>query len=99
MNRHLSSDISQIEYLLPKKRKGKPGREPGMTSEEIKKRYVDKSEDSSWTWPEEKPDEKEVHLMVAIMLEIAVNMFFRSFGFDFLLSNFETAFCEPSSTK
>ena len=83
MNRHLSSDISQIEYLLPKKRKGKPGREPDMTSEEVKKRYVDKSEDSSWTWPEEKPDEKEVHLMVAIMLEIAVNMFFRSFVYTF----------------
>ena len=79
MNIQFSSDISQIEHLLPKKRQGKRGVEPGMNSTEVKKRDLNKSKDSSWSWPEKKLTKKDIHLMMAIMLEIAVKQFFKSF--------------------
>ena len=54
-----------------------------MKSDEVKKRYVDRSESSSWIWPDQKLSYREVHKMMAIMLEIAVNIFFRSFVYTF----------------
>ena len=44
LNRHLTSDLERIEHLLPKRRRGKRGVEPGMKSKECMNRYVDKSE-------------------------------------------------------
>ena len=83
MNRILSSDLSEVEHLLPKKRKGKPGIEPGMNLHEAKRRYLDRSEESSWTWPQIEPTDEKKHLLMAIMLEIAVKFFFNSFVFTF----------------
>ena len=37
MNRDLSTDVSSIEHLLPTKRKGKRGPDPGMSSQECLK--------------------------------------------------------------
>ena len=54
-----------------------------MNSPEANNRYVDKSEESSWTWPRKKLSEKEIHMMMAILLEISVNIFFQSFVYTF----------------
>ena len=42
MNRELISDVSGIEHLLPTKRKGKRGPDPGMSSKECLKRHLHK---------------------------------------------------------
>ena len=56
LNQHLSSDITPIKHLLPKKRKGKRGPEPSLSSKECLGRHLENVYDdgipSSWTWPE-----------------------------------------------
>ena len=79
LNRSLSSDISDVEHLLPSKRKGKRGKEPGMSSEECMGCYLediyDNGKPSSWTWPRE-PTSDELKVLMSIMLEISVRFFF-----------------------
>ena len=48
LNRGLCSDLSEIEHLLPKRRRGRRGQEAGMGSAECEKRYVLHSEESNW---------------------------------------------------
>ena len=43
LNRHYSSDISEIQHFLPRKRKGRRGIEAGLKSEARKQRYIDES--------------------------------------------------------
>ena len=87
LNRNLSSDISQIEHLLPKKRKGKRGPEPGMSSKECLQRHLldvyEKGELSSWTWPTNEPTVNEIRILMSIMLEISVRFFFANFVYTF----------------
>ena len=54
-----------------------------MKSQEAFKKYVDRSEESSCTWPNKTLTYKEVHKLMAIMLEIAVNHFFHSFVYTY----------------
>ena len=81
------SDISQISHLLPTKRKGKRGKEPGMGSKECLKRYLenvyDNGEPSSWVWPESEPTELEEKILMSIMLEISIRFFFDNFIYTF----------------
>ena len=86
LNRSLSSDLSEIEHLLPKKRLGKRGPEPGMSSDECLKRYLEEVyEDgtpSSWTWPRE-PTTEETRILMSILLEISTRFFFENFIYTF----------------
>ena len=86
-NRELSSDLSQVEKFLPRRRKGKRGPEPGLSSKECLKRYLEcqyeNGELSSWEWPENSPKGKEINQLVAIMLEIAIKFFFSNFTYTF----------------
>ena len=87
MNRDKCSDISKVKHLLPMKRKGKRGPEPGMRSTECMKRYLEdvyeNGDVSSWVWPETKPTTEETRLLMAIMLEISVKFFFGNFMYTF----------------
>ena len=90
LNRHLSSGLDEVSHLLPKKRPGKRGREPGLSSIECMQRYLEdefeingKLYKSSWIWPELKPTEKETKLLMAAMLEISVKFFFDNFVYSF----------------
>ena len=38
---------------------------------------------NSWIWPEIKPTEKELKVLMAVMLEIAVSFFFDNFIYTF----------------
>ena len=86
LNRNLSSDLSEVEHLLPVKRKGKKGPEPGMSSEECLKRHLEPIYDdgslSSWTWPKE-PTSQEINVLMSILLEISVRFFFQNFVYTF----------------
>ena len=90
LNRGLSSNLDSIAHLLPKKRPGKRGIEPGLSSTECMRRYLEdefeingKTYKSSWIWPADKPTEKEINLLMAAMLEIAVVFFFDNFVYSF----------------
>ena len=67
-NRSYSHDTTEIDYLLPRKRKGKRGPEPGMSSKECMRRhlepYYEDGDISSWVWPPGEPSEKEVHKLM-----------------------------------
>ena len=41
LNQRFSSDISQVKHLLPQKRKGMRGPEPGLSSKECKGRHLE----------------------------------------------------------
>ena len=41
------------------------------------------SEESCWEWPDTDINYEDIHKMMAIMLEIAVNIFFRSFVYTY----------------
>ena len=87
LNQHLSSDITPVKHLLPKKRKGKRGPEPGMSSKECLGRYLENVYDngvpSSWTWPDKEPTQQEIKLLMSIMLEISIRFFFENFVYTF----------------
>ena len=87
LNRELSSDISDIKHLLPTKRRGKLGPEPGMSCQECLGRYLepvyDNGQPSSWTWPGLEPKERELRVLMAIMLEISVRFIFENFVYTF----------------
>ena len=99
LNKHLSENISPVAHLLPVRRKGKRGAEPGMGSFECNRRHIteefmkgNKLVKSSWIWPEIEPTDKEIKTLMAIMLEISVKYFFDNFvytfgGLDFLQSS------------
>ena len=89
LNKKVSSGLEGLEHLLPKKRPGKRGVEPGMSSVECMRRYLEdefetngKKYKSSWIWPRE-PTDEETHLLMAAMLEIAVYFFFENFVYTF----------------
>ena len=39
-----------------------------MNSVEARRRHLDISDESSWTWPEAEPSNEEVHELMSIML-------------------------------
>ena len=59
LNRHMSTDVSSVQHLLPRKRKGKRGPEPGMSCSECLGRQLEavyeNGDLSSWTWPSIEP--------------------------------------------
>ena len=68
LNRDKCTDIEMLRHLLPVRRKGKRGREPGLGCDEIKqKRYLENEyedgEKSSWIWPPGLPTRKEISIM------------------------------------
>ena len=90
MNRDLSSGVEKVAHLLPNKRPGKRGREPGMSSTECMRRFLEdefkvngKWMKSSWIWPTLAPTEQELNELMAIMLEISVAFFFDNFVYTF----------------
>ena len=54
-----------------------------MSSTECKKRFVDRSDQSSWAWPAKDPTKEDIHSRMAMLLEISVKFFFRSFVYTF----------------
>ena len=51
LNEKLCSDLTEIEHLLPRRRRGRRGPEAGMGSEECMAREINHGEDSNWIWP------------------------------------------------
>ena len=86
LNQRFSSDISQVKHLLPQKRKGMRGPEPGLSSKECKGRHLENvyenGEPSSWVWPTREPTH-EIKILMSIMLEISVRFFFENFVYTF----------------
>ena len=86
-NRGLATDIAKVEKFLPIRKKGKRGPEPGMSSKECLRRYLledyDDGDSSSWIWPTAVPTEADTKLLMAIMLEIAIQFFFENFLYTF----------------
>ena len=84
-NRDMASDITSIKHLLPVRRKGKRGPEPGMSSTECMKRHLEdvyeNGDISSWIWPQN-PTRLETKELMSIM-EIAVKFFFGNFVYTF----------------
>ena len=100
LNREKSSDVSEIIHLLPNKRKGRRGKEAGMSSREAKERDIRGNNlDSSWDWPERTPTEREKRKLVAICLEIGINFFFNNFGYTFGGENFLQGFGGPIGSR
>ena len=90
LNRHLSSNIAEIAHLLPQKRPGKRGREPGMSSFTCMQRHLEEEYEvngriikNSWVWPKSKPSKAEMKTLMAILLEISVSFFFDNFVYTF----------------
>ena len=84
LNRKYWIDLENIEHLLPCRRKGRRGKEAGMSSVEAKERKIGgNEEESNWTWPEVKIESSDVRKLVAVALEIAVNYFFKNFVYTF----------------
>ena len=54
-----------------------------MKFQEARKRYVDRSDEGSWTWPEVNLSYEDVHKPMSILLEIPVNHLFRSFVYSY----------------
>ena len=86
LNRDIASDITSIKHLLPTRRKGKRGPEPGMSSTECMSRYLEQvyenGELSSWIWPRE-PTKSETKELMSVLLEISVRFFFEHFVYTF----------------
>ena len=51
LNEKMCSNIDQIKYMLPKRRRGRRGPEAGMGSDECKEREIYDDDDSNWEWP------------------------------------------------
>ena len=84
LNRDLSSDLSEIEHLLPKRRKGRRGPEAGMGSEECRQRELVDNESSNWEWPERRLITiRERRKLIGAALEIAIIFFFQNFAYSF----------------
>ena len=86
----MAKDLKDVKHLLPKKRPGKRGAEPGIGSFECQRRYITdefkkggKTVKSTWVWPEKEPSKEETRALIAIMLEIAVKFFFDNFVYTF----------------
>jgi len=94
-----SSDIRDIEHLLPKRTPGRRGREAGMGSLEAKRREVRDSGEGNWIWPEELPNEKETRILIGIALEIAVKMVFNNFIYTFGGESFLQSFGGPIGAR
>ena len=77
-------DVSEVKHLLPYKKKGRKGKESGMSSLECKKRTLNmNSPKSCWDWPEEEPSQQEIKILLSLALQIAVVFFFENFVYTF----------------
>ena len=97
-------DIAHIEHLLPTKRRGKKGPEPGLGCKEIlQQRHLleeyENGEMSSWSWPNKEPNTKEVTQLIAIMLEIAIKFFFENFIYTYGGENFRQSSGGPIGAR
>ena len=89
LNEHLSSDISTVRHLLPYKKKGRKGKESGMSSDECKKRNLRiNCKTSCWDWPNVEITEKDIKELLGITMEIVVKFFFTNFVYTFAGENF-----------
>ena len=79
LNRDISSDISEVEHLLPKRTPGRRGKEAGIGSLKVRRRDLRGSGDGNWVRPENMPTEQEIMKLIGIALEIAVHIVFNNF--------------------
>ena len=100
LNRDKTHDISEIEYLLLRKRKGRRGRESGITSTEAKEKKIRGNDaNSCWTWPDKTPTQRERKKIIAMCLEIAINFFFTNFVYTFGVEFFLQKFGGPIGAR
>ena len=81
-NRHLCGDLSEVENILPwRKKRGKGGVEPGMNNPEMKgkKRGLTKV----WQFPAAKPTEEQKKILQSRAAEIAVRTVWTNFCYEF----------------
>ena len=83
MNRDKCLNLRDIIHLLPYRTPGRRGPEAGMGSIEARKRHVKKSGEGNWTWPEKKPNKKEIKKLIGAALEIAIQLVFESLVYTF----------------
>ena len=95
LNRHLCSNLEPVKHLLPTRRKGRRGAEPGLGSFECTRRYITdeylkegKMVKSFWVWPDKEPTEAEMKILMAIMLEVSIKFFYDNFVYSFGGKNF-----------
>ena len=81
LNKEICSNHEEIEHLLPKRRRGRKGREAGMGSEECSKRYLLDSEESNWEWPQIQVTPAIIKKLMGAALEVAVRFFFCNFTY------------------
>ena len=72
LNKHRLKDIKKVQHLLPKKRPGRRGVEPGIGYFECQRRYLtdeykkgNKLVKSAWIWPNKEPNQEELSTLVA----------------------------------
>jgi len=83
LNRDKCSSLKGIERFLPRRRKGRRGKEAGMGSEECDKRYMEEKPESNWEWPTDIPSEEMIKRMMGAALDIAIVFFFKNFTYTF----------------
>ena len=80
LDRELCTDMREIERFLPKRRKGRKGKEAGMGSKECDQRYINiEDEGGNWEWPSTIVRREDVKKLRGVVLEIAVKFFFNYF--------------------
>ena len=77
-------DVSKVSHLLPSKKKGRRGKESGMSALECKKRHlVINGSKSCWEWPEIVVSEHEKKELLSLAMEVAILFFFENFTYTF----------------
>ena len=100
LNRGLSSDVSNVSHLLPKKKKGRRGKESGMGSLECKKRRIRKDHpDSCWEWPKHEVTKENIRELLAIAMEISIRFFFENFIYTFGGNSYVQGFGGPIGAR
>ena len=80
--RHLCGDLSEVENVLPWRRKsGKGGRHPGMQSKEMKGKTS--GLDKVWEFPSATPTEYQQRILRSRMAEIGVRVLWTNFMYEF----------------
>ena len=81
-NRRLCGDLSEVENVLPWRRKsGRGGVEPGMQNKEMKGKA--RGLDNTWQFPATKPTEEQKRILLSRMAEIGTHVLWTNFCYEF----------------
>ena len=81
-NRKLCGDLSEVENVLPWRRKsGKGGKAPGMQNPEMKGKKS--GLENVWQFPENKPTQYQEKVLLSKMARIGISILWTNFMYEF----------------